>query len=312
MIRHRLSRTSLDREDETIDPAKPLYIALYGERSKKSGYARLALGAKAGTSPANWRRLLWEDEDDPLNLTRARECGAPTALVRGARRRIPRPLPGRPRPRQGPPRDEYQRLPEGLPLGANSELVDFENEHGVKLQGSLLYPANYKAGKEVPDDRLHLREALAGTSTATSRPSARSTPTIPTVYSAQGYFVFQPDIVYRPQEPGISALECVVPAVEESACKSGMVDREARRPGRPFLGRLPDRLHRDPQRPLRGRAWPGAPLTNMMSMSVSVYWNSGQTNAAIFTQSQGRMDKPFWRDVENYVRKLSHPRASTP
>ena len=46
----------------------------------------------------------------------------------------------------------------------------------------------------------------------------------------------------------------------------------------------------------------GAPLTDMMSMSVSVYWNSGNTNALIFSQSQGRMNKPFWRDVETYAR----------
>ncbi|NIP94991.1 MAG: prolyl oligopeptidase family serine peptidase, partial [Akkermansiaceae bacterium] len=35
---------------------------------------------------------------------------------------------------------------------------------------------------------------------------------------------------------------------------------------------------------------------------VSVYWNTGNTNARIFAQSQGRMNKPFWRDVDNYVR----------
>jgi dipeptidyl aminopeptidase/acylaminoacyl peptidase len=46
----------------------------------------------------------------------------------------------------------------------------------------------------------------------------------------------------------------------------------------------------------------GAPLTNMMSMSVSVYWNTGQTNAWIFHESQGRMDRPFWQDVDTYVK----------
>lgn len=35
---------------------------------------------------------------------------------------------------------------------------------------------------------------------------------------------------------------------------------------------------------------------------IIVYWNSGQSNTWIFSQSQGRMDKPFWRDVDNYVR----------
>ena len=42
----------------------------------------------------------------------------------------------------------------------------------------------------------------------------------------------------------------------------------------------------------------GAPLTNMMSMSMSIYWNTGQTDAHIFHESQGRMDRPFCKDVE--------------
>ena len=46
----------------------------------------------------------------------------------------------------------------------------------------------------------------------------------------------------------------------------------------------------------------GAPLTNMMSMSVSIYWNTGQTNAWIFHESQGRMDRPFWQDVDTYIK----------
>ena len=45
-----------------------------------------------------------------------------------------------------------------------------------------------------------------------------------------------------------------------------------------------------------------APLTNMMSMSVSIYWNTGQTNAWIFHESQGRMDRPFWQDVDTYIK----------
>jgi dipeptidyl aminopeptidase/acylaminoacyl peptidase len=121
----------------------------------------------------------------------------------------------------------------------------------------------------------------------------------PTVFSSEGYFVFQPDIVYRPQNPGLSAVECVVPAVV-AVIETGLVD--AARIG------------------LMGHSWggyqtaflvtqtdvfaagvAGAPLTNMMSMSVSIYWNSGQADAHIFHESQGRMDQPFWKDVGTYM-----------
>jgi dipeptidyl aminopeptidase/acylaminoacyl peptidase len=36
-------------------------------------------------------------------------------------------------------------------------------------------------------------------------------------------------------------------------------------------------------------------------MYLSVYWNSGGTDARIFEISQGRMEVPFWEDVDSYV-----------
>ena len=45
----------------------------------------------------------------------------------------------------------------------------------------------------------------------------------------------------------------------------------------------------------------GAPLTNLTSMHLSVYGNSGGTDARIFEISQGRMEVPFWEDTESYI-----------
>jgi dipeptidyl aminopeptidase/acylaminoacyl peptidase len=36
-------------------------------------------------------------------------------------------------------------------------------------------------------------------------------------------------------------------------------------------------------------------------MSLQVYWNTGSTNARIFEISQGRMEVPFWQDLEAYA-----------
>jgi dipeptidyl aminopeptidase/acylaminoacyl peptidase len=123
------------------------------------------------------------------------------------------------------------------------------------------------------------------------------------VFTAEGYFVLQPDIVYRDRNPGVSAVAALEPAVQ-AAIASGMVD--------------PDRVG------LVGHSWggyqtafavtqtdifsaavAGAPLTNLFSMYLSVYWNSGGTDAKIFEVSQGRMEVPFWEDVESY--RLNSP-----
>jgi dipeptidyl aminopeptidase/acylaminoacyl peptidase len=45
----------------------------------------------------------------------------------------------------------------------------------------------------------------------------------------------------------------------------------------------------------------GAPLTDLYSMYLSVYWNTGSTDARIFEISQGRMEVPPWQDLDSYL-----------
>jgi len=37
-------------------------------------------------------------------------------------------------------------------------------------------------------------------------------------------------------------------------------------------------------------------------MYLSIYWNTGGTDARIFEISQGRMEVPFWEDLEAYMK----------
>ncbi len=46
----------------------------------------------------------------------------------------------------------------------------------------------------------------------------------------------------------------------------------------------------------------GAPLTDLVSMYSSVYWNTGGTNQAIFESSQGRFQGNFIDNYEAYIR----------
>ena len=119
-------------------------------------------------------------------------------------------------------------------------------------------------------------------------------------FSAEGYFVLMPDIVYRPQNPGLSAVECVVPAVKKALESKKIDPKRVGLVGHSWGAYQTAFLVTQTDIFAAGAA--GAPLTNMMSMSVSVYWNTGQTNAWIFHESQGRMDRPFWRDVNTYIK----------
>ncbi len=46
----------------------------------------------------------------------------------------------------------------------------------------------------------------------------------------------------------------------------------------------------------------GAPLTNMISMYASIYWNSGSSDGAIFESSQGRFEGGPWDYLDAYER----------
>ena len=294
MIRHRLSTANLSEEDDgALDPAKPLYVALYGDRTKKSGYAKLSLKGNPRKSPTV-ETLMWKDASIS-GLTKAKDS-AVFAIVEERTEDSPDLFVGRNlrKMKQVTKTNPFQKDF----LWGRSELVNFKNRNGVPLQGMLTYPANYEEGKKYPMIVYIYEERSQGLHRYIT-PSEKH-PYNQSVFSAEGYFFFQPDIVYRPQEPGISAVECVVPAVEK-VLESGMIDKD--RIG--LLGHSWGAYQTSfivTQTDLFAAGVAGAPLTNMMSMSVSVYWNSGGTNARIFAQSQGRMDTPFWRDVDNYVR----------
>jgi len=109
----------------------------------------------------------------------------------------------------------------GLENAAAGELLEFENDWGDRLQGSLYYPANYEPGRQYPMI-VYIYEIRSNAVRSYNVPSERN------YYNMQGwvqdgYFVWQPDIVYRDRDPGVSAVAAIVPSVQR-VIETGMVD----------------------------------------------------------------------------------------
>jgi dipeptidyl aminopeptidase/acylaminoacyl peptidase len=178
-----------------------------------------------------------------------------------------------------------------------AELVNFINKNGKKLQGVLHYPANYKEGEKYPM-LVYIYEIRSRSLHSYINPSDKSSYNI-TNYVQQGYFVFQPDIVYRINDPGMSAVECVVPAVEK-VIETGMIDEDK-------IGLMGhswgayQTAFIITQTDLFSAAVAGAPLTDMISMYTEVYWNTGSPNQGIFETSQGRFAQPYWEILDKYM-----------
>ncbi len=273
-------------EDRFYDPAKPLYLRKFGDLSKKVGYSALvngklqdltfedaavSIGGKA--KDANVFFVTKEKFDSPPTVYSTKDLKS-FSYVHQVNQFV----------------KDYQ--------WGKAETISYTNKNGKKLQGTLYYPFNYEEGKQYPMI-VYIYERLSDGVHYFISPNERS-PYNTINFTSGGYFIFQPDIVYDINDPGISAVNCVVPAVEE-VLKTGKINKDQ-------LG-------------IMGHSWgayqtsfivtqtdlfkagvAGAPLTNMISMSLSIYWNSGVPDQKIFETSQGRFDGPWYDRMEHHMR----------
>jgi len=179
------------------------------------------------------------------------------------------------------------------------KLISYVSANGDSLQAALYLPANYVEGKSYPTI-TYIYERL------TDNLNSYTMPTFPgggfnkSVYTSNGYAVLMPDIKYKLNDPGMSSVACVVPAVK-AAIATGIVDeKRVAIHGHSWGGYQTSFLIT--QTNIFKAAAAGAPLTNMISMYSLIYWNSGGTNQAIFEASQGRLTPGYWDNWDAFTR----------
>ncbi len=289
-IRYR--RLRLDMEEKAVDLRQPQYFAAYGEWTKKAGLARLDPGRPAPVM------LVWDDAGfGTLLKARKAEVYAYTrdtfkdypdyyaadALLRNGRRLT-----------EANPQQKDVLWSSGVML--LDYKMDAKSGMDKPLQAALFLPANYEKGKRYPTI-VYYYEKMSQQLNRYAQPSANGFNK--SVYTSNGYAVLMPDITYKLNDPGMSAAWCVLPALD-AAVAAGVVDRSK-------VG-------------LQGHSWggyqtaflvtqadfaaavAGAPLTNMISMYSSIYFNSGSANQPIFESSQGRFKGGYWDNLEAYQR----------
>ena len=92
---------------------------------------------------------------------------------------------------------------------SGSMLVEYQSAKGAKLQAALFLPANYEKGKSYPAV-VYIYEKLSQGLNRYYAPSANGFNK--SVYTSRGYAVLMPDITYQINDPGMSAVWCVLPA----------------------------------------------------------------------------------------------------
>jgi dipeptidyl aminopeptidase/acylaminoacyl peptidase len=270
------ARLLFDPKERSIDMDKPLFFKAYGEWSKKEGLSQVD-PVKGGAKAVSW-------EDAKVDYRRARDADVwvysrqtvvkyPDWYSADAGLRNERRLTD-----ANPQQKDVAWTP-------GARLIEYTCDNGGGRHQAVLYlPAGYEQGKKYPM-LTYIYEKLSQEFNVYSEPNATRYSN-PSVFTSRGYVFLKPDIVYHVNDPGRSAVWCVVPAVK-AAIATGIVD--------------PARIG------LQGHSWggyqtafittqtkifktaiAGAPLTDMVSMAGSVYWNSGGSDNAIFIASQGR------------------------
>lgn len=288
-------RINLDPEEKGIDLSKPVYIRLYGERTKKSGIGTLS-PTKSGLG-SGLKVLLWEDANIQ-GLAKAKKAQVFTFT----------------KEKFNQPTQVYlsdatlsnaKQVTENAPDAGNFawsagvKLIDYVTTKGDSLQAALYLPAGYVEGKSYPTV-VYYYEKLSQSLHNWSNPSYSGTGWNPGVYTSNGYAVLMPDIVYKMDDPGMSAVWAVLPAVD-AAIQTGVIDpTKMGLHGHSWGGYQTSFLITQTNRFKAAAA--GAPLTNMISMYDLIYWNSGGGNMSIFEASQGRFLGGPWENWDAYER----------
>jgi dipeptidyl aminopeptidase/acylaminoacyl peptidase len=274
-------------QDDGIDLSKPVYLSLYGVWNKKTGFARLVDGKVD--------RAVWLDKGTS-RLTKAKSAEVYTYLAE-AFDVSPNYFAA------GPDLKSARQVTDTNPFASqyawgHGELLDYKGPKGERLQGALFYPANYEKGKQYPLI-VHIYERESNFLHRSFPPTERS-PYNETSWTAEGYFVLMPDIVFRARDPGVSVVECVTAATRK-VLDTGMID--PKRVG--LIGHSWGGFGTTfvmTQSDLFAAGVAGGPLTNLVSSYGEIYWNTGVPETNHAEVGQERLEVPLWEDPQAYLR----------
>jgi len=286
---HYSRRLRLDPDEKGIDLTAPIYFTVLEQWTKKGGIARIDSGAPGARmllfEDAAFSRVLKAKKADRFIYSRSTSVDFPDYYATDCTFQMSHKI-----TEANPQQKEFT-------WSSGAMLVDYESKMGDKLQAALYLPADYEKGKSYPTI-VYIYEKLSHRLNSYSSPSARGFNR--SIYTSCGYAVMTPDITYKINDPGMSALWCVVPAIE-AAAKLGVVDiKNVAIHGHSWGGYQAAFLIT--QTDLFKAAVAGAALTNMVSMYSSIYWNTGSANQPIFESAQGRFDGGYFENIEAYTR----------
>jgi dipeptidyl aminopeptidase/acylaminoacyl peptidase len=278
----------LDPEDRFIDAAQPLMLRGFDNTTKASGYLQDSFSGSAEP-----QRLVWGDK--AFNGLQKARKGAQLMLTQSTYREYPDLWTGSSLGQlarisnANPQESEYPR--------GTVELVSWTSQDGVPLQGLLYKPENFDPAKQYPMV-TYFYEKLSDGLHGYVAPTGRNVVN-PMVYTAEGYLVFMPDIVYKDGFPGPSAAKAIIPGVLSLIAKGFVDPKRLGITGQSWGGYQTAYLITVTD--LFAAAVPNATVVNMTSAYGGIRWGSGLARAFQYEAGQSRIDGSLWQYPERFI-----------
>ena len=297
-IRHRYVR--LDPDEEWIDRAQPITVSQFGMRSKRSGYAQISA---AGTAPSVTSVVFLDKRVNVLAKAKRADRfvylvqdfnDSPDYFASGAKLADAKQV-----TTTNPFMSDY--------AWGRSALIEYKTKQGIPLQGAVFYPANYDPSKKYPMV-VYMYEKLSDGVHSFSMPSERDVYNA-AAFTTRGYVYLQPDIVFRPRDPGLSVVDSVLPAVQR-VIDMGLADpNKIGIVGHSWGGF--DSVFLATHTNVFKAAVAGAPITDLVSNYGNHHWSSGIAETDHIETGQQRMQVPLYEDLQAYIRNSALYSAHT-
>lgn len=180
----------------------------------------------------------------------------------------------------------------------SAEIVEWNSNDGIPLQGILFKPDNFDPGRQYPMMVYFYERMSDGIHTYRSPRPGGSSVSVP-FYVSRGYVVFIPDIPYEIGYPGESALDAVVPGVlrvvDEGFVQKDKIGVQGHSWGGYQIAYMITKTN------LFAAAEAGAPVSNMTSAYGGIRWASGMSRMFQYERTQSRIGGTLWEATNEYL-----------
>ena len=182
-------------------------------------------------------------------------------------------------------------------LWGTAEMLHYRNTDGVPLEGILYKPENFDPQKKYPM-LVYIYERLSQGLNNFIEPRPGHTINV-SYYVSNGYVVLEPDITYKVGYPGQSAMDCVLPAIQEVVNRGFINENAIGIQGHSWGGY---QIAYMVTRTSRFRAAAaGAPVADMISAYDSIRWGPGIPRQFQYERTQSRIGGTLWQYPLRYI-----------